>query len=128
MNESANQLLLLRPDNIHFALSRDVQELLVLQVLQLLAAGGELLVEFDALFLHDLVGLLGAADEVKVLAAGDADVPVLVVQSDAKDLGFLARLNHSEVLLSVASIIRGVGHSVNRSALDLTICPQTVCW
>src|ERR1035437_4083301 len=76
----------------------NVVELLVADVLQLLACRSELLVNLDDLFRHHFVCFLGAADQSEVRAGGEALVPVRI-QADAEHhrpaLLLSARIRHA---------------------------------
>jgi len=80
---------LLRLDQVHFALGRQVEQLRPMKVFQLLVSVLELLVELDALFRHLLVGAVTAADNLEVLAARGTDVAIVVVQPDPQQHGLL---------------------------------------
>ncbi len=80
----------------------DVVEFLVADVFELLAFGGELFVDLNDLFGHDLVGLLGAAHEQEILAGGQPFVPV-GIESEAQHHGLarpflLAHIRHAVTL------------------------------
>src|SRR5512135_446830 len=78
----------------------DVVELLVADLFELLAFGGEFLVDLDGFLGHDLVGLLGATHQNEVGAGGEALVAV-GIESEAKHDGLapsflFARVWHGE--------------------------------
>ena len=67
----------------------EVEEFIVADVFQLLAAFFEVLIEFEGALRHVVVGFLGAAGEEEVFAAGEARVAVVVVEAKAEEEGFL---------------------------------------
>src|ERR1035438_9681464 len=69
----------------------DLVELLVAHLFELLAFGGELLVDFDCLFRHHLVGFLRAAGQNEVGPGGQPLVAVRV-EADSQHHGLPARV------------------------------------
>ena len=75
---------LARLEFLHANFLGDVDKFVWAQLFHLLSAVGEALAKLDGRFLHSLVGLVGAAQEQKALAAGDPLVTVVAVETDAE--------------------------------------------
>lgn len=67
----------------------EVEELVVGDVFELLAALFELFVEFNGAFGHVLMSFFGAAGEEEVFAGSDPGVAIIVVETEAEEERFL---------------------------------------
>ena len=63
------------------------------------AAAFEVLVQLDGFFLHDAMRFLAAADQLEVVAGGDAGMTVLVVEAEAQQHGGFLRFRGFDRLL-----------------------------
>jgi hypothetical protein len=82
----------LRIEQGHADFVGDLVEFFVVNGVEGFAATFEMLVYLDRLLLHRAVGFLAAADELEILAGGDASMAVLAVEAEAQQAGVLLRL------------------------------------
>lgn|ERR1017187_10767702 len=76
----------------------DLVKLIARDGLEGFAAALEVLVHFDGLLLHRAVRLLAAANQLEILAGGDAGMTVLAVEAEAQQPRFLLRLDGFSLL------------------------------
>lgn len=83
----------MQPDRVS-----DIVQFLRADLLEGFAGSGELLIDFDSFFGHQLMSFLRAAEKDEILAGGDPFMAI-GIQSDAEQESFAARF-----------AFRGVGH------------------